>query len=249
MPEREDPDCKIWRYMDFPKLVWMLLNRALFFCRTDKLCDPFEGSLTKKAREHRTGQIRNSEAVRRAAYSQKELEDDSAFCGYHETKYAFVNCWHIGDHESDAMWKLYGSTAGAVAIQSTSLRLNRALKNGEPDHYGSVTIGCVTYCDYEQDDMPGDLLSKVMTKRKAFAHERELRAVIMHSPVAGTEVGEDTTYSDHEEVTVDLGTLVEAIHVSPLAGEWFRDFVEDMLRHYGQDVPVNQSSLAPDPMF
>ncbi len=34
---------RIWRYMDFTKFVSMLHSESLFFCRADKLSDPFEG--------------------------------------------------------------------------------------------------------------------------------------------------------------------------------------------------------------
>src|SRR3989338_4981364 len=38
------PDAKIWRYMDFPKFMCTLEDRALFFARADSFEDPFEGS-------------------------------------------------------------------------------------------------------------------------------------------------------------------------------------------------------------
>jgi len=36
---------RIWRYMDFTKFVFMLETSSLWFSRTDKLGDPFEGSI------------------------------------------------------------------------------------------------------------------------------------------------------------------------------------------------------------
>ena len=43
----KNENAKIWRYMDFTKLVSLLEKRALFFCRSDKLGDPFEGSYSQ----------------------------------------------------------------------------------------------------------------------------------------------------------------------------------------------------------
>ena len=37
------PDIKIWRYLDFPKLIDLLQTRTLHFSRLDTLPDPFEG--------------------------------------------------------------------------------------------------------------------------------------------------------------------------------------------------------------
>jgi hypothetical protein len=34
---------KIWRYLDFTKFIDLLDKSSLFFCRLDKLGDPFEG--------------------------------------------------------------------------------------------------------------------------------------------------------------------------------------------------------------
>jgi hypothetical protein len=45
--EMPDPETKIWRYMDFKKLVSMIDNETLYFTSIDNLNDPFEGSLTK----------------------------------------------------------------------------------------------------------------------------------------------------------------------------------------------------------
>src|SRR5260370_36919965 len=44
----------IWRYMDFTKLVSLLEKRALYFARSDRFSDKFEGATPKpsiKARE------------------------------------------------------------------------------------------------------------------------------------------------------------------------------------------------------
>jgi hypothetical protein len=46
--EPEDREIKIWRYMDFTKLVFSLEESGLFFSRLDRLGDPFEGSVPRK---------------------------------------------------------------------------------------------------------------------------------------------------------------------------------------------------------
>ncbi|WP_309260395.1 hypothetical protein [Bacillus cereus] len=38
-------DAKLWRYMDFAKLVSLLSNESLYLCRSDKFRDVFEGRL------------------------------------------------------------------------------------------------------------------------------------------------------------------------------------------------------------
>ena len=40
----ENKACRIWRYLDFPRYVSMLLSKGLYFARIDQLGDPFEGA-------------------------------------------------------------------------------------------------------------------------------------------------------------------------------------------------------------
>ena len=44
----DNPDAKIWRYLDFTKFLSMLEDRSLYFCRLDILAeiDPYEGLYT-----------------------------------------------------------------------------------------------------------------------------------------------------------------------------------------------------------
>ena len=43
----ENEEIKVWRYMDFTKLVSLIDSRRLYFTRADKFADPFEGSWPK----------------------------------------------------------------------------------------------------------------------------------------------------------------------------------------------------------
>ena len=40
-----------------------------------------------------------------------------------------INCWHLNDHESAAMWKLYLKSNEGIVIQSTFTNLNTVLPN------------------------------------------------------------------------------------------------------------------------
>ena len=45
--EPADEDIKVWRYIDFTKLISLIDTSCLFFARVDKFQDPFEGSWPK----------------------------------------------------------------------------------------------------------------------------------------------------------------------------------------------------------
>jgi hypothetical protein len=40
----------------------------------------------------------------------------------------FVNCWHMNEHESAAMWRLYSQADEAICVQSTFARLADAVQ-------------------------------------------------------------------------------------------------------------------------
>jgi hypothetical protein len=98
-PDLDEPenDVKIWRYMDFTKLLSILENDGLFFTSARILREKFdfyEGAYPDHWLEFYFGPD--------AAYGFQSLCD--RYWIFH-----ILNCWHINDFESDAMWKIYSS--------------------------------------------------------------------------------------------------------------------------------------------
>ena len=50
-------------------------------------------------------------------------------------------------------------------------------------------------------------------------------------------------------VVVNLDELIERIHVSPNAPQWFKDQVRSVSNKYGLDKPIEASSLEDRPLF
>jgi len=232
--------------MDFTKFVAMLDNRGLFFARASKLDDPFEGSYS-----------RANEQLRPQVYTQAGLtpEQQKSLFGQlkvfsQQTKFwVLVNCWHMNEVESAAMWKLYTASNESVCIQSTYRRLREVLSEDR------FAVSVVRYIDYESEWLPeGNLMYPYVHKRRSFAHERELRALHFDPPPA-TLQGEGTIDFAHEPSnagkwqSVELSKLVEKIYVAPAAPVWFRDLVKSVVRRYQLDVPVQQSDLDATPFF
>ena len=167
-------DIKVWRYLDFAKYLSMLDQRCLFFSRASNLGDPFEGSSPRfmvNAREY----IRAHKTTDPALAEYKELPDAALDWGRIPKQFVnsfLINCWHMNEHESTAMWSLYSASKEAVCVQSTYRRLRIALPP-------QVLIGEVTYIDYETQGFPASNgFNFIMHKRLSFAHERELRAIL-----------------------------------------------------------------------
>ncbi len=236
-----NPYVPLWRYMDFAKFVQMLESSSLYFPRLDRMSDPFEGALSSATLPH----------IERF-YAQTGLADEGHSERWHvlvKEQYVisrlmfYVNCWHMNEHESVAMWDLY--SAKGIAVRSTFARLCESFaKDPDEQHVGQVRyIGYGTeVIDY------GNTMNAIYTKRTSFEHEREVRACLSRIPEdwkAGTPDAERYAKSQPAGVyvSVDLATLVDSVYVSPGRPGWFRDLVASMMRRYELDKPVEASSL------
>lgn len=250
-----DPAIPLWRYMDFTKFMSVLDSQALFFCRTDLLGDPWEGSLTRVEAEDRKAMEAGNGPLRLHGTTQAKILS--------EVTNAIVSCWHMNEVESMAMWRLYLTGTEGVAIRSTYQRLADCFPQYDGTWKGRnedqtekellIHIGVVNYIDYES---PGPAAGRAcLRKRKSFEHEREIRAVAMDttwgsSPAFDAEGRPLTRFeAGGDYVPVDLSTLVESIYVSPEAAQWFVDLVASAVGRFGLNCPVRQSDLARDPVF
>jgi hypothetical protein len=232
--------------MDFAKFIWLLDSHSLFFTRADKLGDPFEGSWPKMnvlAREPFLDGIldEHRESIAKMAKTMQQLTKNWP-------RYTAVNCWHMNEHESAAMWKLYLKSDEGIAVQSTYARLKQSLIDEE-----AIFLGIVKYIDYETDSIePDNLLAPFLHKRKSYEHEREVRAFVVKWPVSDQEKGMDfnkDTINDGLAIKIDIATLVERIYVAPTAPDWFADLVKNAVIRFGCTFEVEHSRLSEKPLF
>src|ERR1700722_4745846 len=139
----DSPDQIIWCYIDFTKLVSMLDRQALYFVNLEKLSrtDAFEGVLPKNFYKYRDWTtISDVPSGERAQFTHsKTLIPDEELAAiksarehYAKTVWAirksmFVNCWHLNDSDSPAMWSIYTNRGSGIAIASTYEKLERSL--------------------------------------------------------------------------------------------------------------------------
>lgn len=241
----ENEEIKVWRYMDFTKLVSLLDSRRLYFTRTDKFEDPFEGSWTRinvDARRFVPEAIRPENREKFLEAIHYEGEYNKLWPKYHA-----INCWHMNDYESAAMWKLYLKSSEGIAIQSTYAKLKKSLIDDE-----IICLGKVKYIDYDTDFIgAGNILNPFVHKRKSFSYEQEVRALMSKWPVSedgGTDFPRDTI--EHGvQIRVDIETLVERIFVAPNAPVWFAELVKAVVSRYGYTFEIVNSKLDERPVF
>ena len=157
------PETRVWRYMSLGRFLTMLHTSALFFCRVDKLEDEYEGTYPRLESPGTGGEMV-------VAYRQARRMTTA------------INCWHINEHESVAMWALYVRSSEGVAIASRVGRLDDAFQKSTflPGR-ARWGMGRVAYVDYEglAESWGIGAPEPFLCKRVAYAHEQELRAFIL----------------------------------------------------------------------
>jgi hypothetical protein len=237
-------DISIWRYMDLGKYLSMLDRRSLFLARASLLGDPFEGAPTKLMVAQRNYIIANRATdPNLAAYRdvpEAALNWGNIFKGLVESY--FISCWHMNEHESEAMWKLYSTSNEAVCIRSTYRRLRQCLPR-------SIKIGEVNYINYGTQGFSVENGFNFIThKRMSFSHERELRAILWER-ASDAQSYKAQIRTSGLNVELDLPALIERVYVSPTAAPWLGELVGAMTKKCGYAFPVSQSSLAEAPLF
>ena len=238
-----DENIKIWRYMDFTKFLSFIDKKTLFFTRVDQLEDKFEGRFTKhffnpEIEEKATPDEKEKLRQRRANYSK--------FNEMSRTTLA-VNCWHMNEHESAAMWKLYVKSDEGIAIQSTYSKLLHSFYDS--DDY-LLFVGTVKYVDYNKEVIPSDnMFYPYIHKRKSFEYERELRAIITPSEKKTKALTFQPLPKEGVHIPIEISSLVEMVYVSPTCEIWFENLVRSVLKTYQVGKTVKRSSLADDPII
>jgi hypothetical protein len=229
---RPDASTRIWRYMDLAQYVSMLQTEGLWLSRVDLLGDPFEGCHTLpdvqawQAALATTGMPPEALAKALVSMQQSSLKILSIM---------YVNCWHMNEVESDAMWKAYGASENGIAVVTTCSTLVAQLDEG-------CFVGTVAYIDYERDTVGrGTVFRRILHKRRSFVHEQELRICRF---IALKDYPNSLTSSPSGLLQkVRLQDLVQEVYVAPQAPTWYRETVESVTNRWGYGFPVHHSRL------
>ncbi|MEB9947044.1 DUF2971 domain-containing protein [Bacillus cereus] len=239
LPSKEQ---KIWRYMDFTKFMSMLDKKEIYFTRADKFTDKFEGTFPKANRE-----LRQLTFQRILSPEEQEMlftKQDEMF--EYNRGFVTINCWHMNDYESAAMWDLYLKSSEGVAIQSNVGKLIESFAHC-PE---KIRFGKVKYKDFKKEPIEIDdiLIDMFVYKRKSFEHEREIRA-IHKIPFIYAEEGwiKDEVESPVKHglgISCDISVLIEKVYISPTAPSWFEELVRSMCDKFNLNDRVVKSELS-----
>lgn len=221
--------------MNFPKFV-SFLQSGLFFSRVDLLGDEWEGAFPSA-----TSTLFKAAADAIVERGEESWLDEikgswTRSYGAARTR-TYASCWQAAPRDVWWMWKVYCGSEFGIAIRSTYELLDRELPV-EVFCDRHVMLGTVTYGDYDSTDYvtdPSNVYSAVMSKRDAFADEREVRALC--------DAGTSPEHGPGFFVPVDVNRLLTAVIVSPLSPAWFRSTAEAVTRALKCRVSVEDSRL------
>ena len=222
--------------MDFSKYVDMLTTNTLYFTRADKLEDPYDCSTMQFSRE----------PSKELSLKYPQVKEQARQVNTFERLFVYLNCWHMDDVESAALWKLYSENKyETIAIQTTFGKLESEIKHKSPRD--GIFISKVNY-DPENAGEPignppvGRLFSafgreNIIYKRPSFAHEKELRAFIFQR--FDKEIKDRLKNKAHLEklikerpeyirIKINPSDLIEKIYTSPHAKDLFMELVKNI---------------------
>jgi hypothetical protein len=220
---------RLWRYLDFAKLMSMFHTGALWLARADTFKDKREGRFPDEMR------MLIQEAYR--SFPPDDLspvKDADDFQDY-LVRNTFINCWHKNHDESLAMWEIYGRNTEAVAIQTTVGRIQASVDSSDLCGH-SLQLRPVTYKNSEE--VKGVLRYEdcFFRKRPHFQFEEEVRIALdtylPSSPTKNTPFG--------YRLPCRLNTLVESIYVHPDCDDWVIDAAESVARCHSVHAPVTR---------
>ena len=241
----DNPEQFIWRYIDFTKFVDLISTSELYFTRIDKLDDQFEGSHTIPTVKERKAIFKNMVESGKMDSEKADIIEKTLTNFYKDgRKNIAVNCWHMNNIESAAMWSLYSNIGAGIAIRSTYNRLKESL-----DHTECVVhIGKITYIDYLSDKTYwGSVFIPALCKGKSFKHEQELRALIWYLESNNKKLCHPIEHGVRAKVDIDK--LVQSIFIAPYTPAWIRRLVTDVMNKYKFNKPINNSLLEGKPVY
>lgn len=267
---------RLWRYMDLPKFMELVTSGTLWLTNAEMLAsdDPYEGMPGAIQFPHRMwatieevpDMLRRQilDMSSRGANGTPEAAFRSWFMGEEQRcimtlsgrRDYYVNCWHAAEHESVAMWKIYGSPGAGVAVVSNGGRLETSLAVNMETLY----LGAVRYKDQSVFEIgTPNAFDSIMIKRTSYTYEKEVRLVHwftgeFHDALANFAWNEDTMRFDDIikdsrpvrpgiSLSCDIDVMVERVIISPFAPLWYEAMIDRVREKLGYKFIVQRSKL------
>lgn len=250
--EPPSEDVEIWRFMPLEFFEDLMANEEFHFCRADLFKQDVDEGIPPD------DYIRRIMGLRRFILEDEiKLNHEIAELDQSREMY-YVSCWHLFRHETVEMWS--GFAKDGVAVQSRYALL-KSVMAGMPD---TTHVGLMRYGE-ERLHQTGRIngLQFINTKRKAFEHECEVRAIVeCGDPFSGGNRHFDLNnfphrrplpenprhhwVHDHKRRRIELASLITGVVVSPWASNGVLEIVKQWVDVKKHSYLVQQSNLRID---
>ena len=217
-----------FKYMDYPKFLSLVANENIYFARPTEFEDKLDSFIPRNV------------YIKKLSNDTKEIvrykrEIDSV--AYNRQR-ALVSCWHIGDYESDLMWKTYAKHDG-IMIQTTVMKLINLDYSPFLDNNARCIIDKIKYIDAQKEfikknnltlqqinELDIDITEQFFLKNKSFEDEKELRIVIFEKPNYDLK-----HYNNGKTVKIGmpLHYFIDKIILSPYAPDYYIETLKQTL--------------------
>lgn len=271
---------RLWRYTDIPKFIELLTSGTLWLTNAEVLAqdDPFEGMPGPLQFPHRMwrtlGEVPKplrrqilASRGRDAGSTDEQVfrgwfmgEEQRCFMARSGRRNFYVSCWHAAQHESAAMWKIYGAPGAGVAVVTNGARLEAALAASEENTY----LGAVQYHEptYFEIGTP-NAFDPMMIKSVSYTYEQEVRLVHwdtseLHDALENFNWNDETMRFDDLiddprplrpgiSLSCEIDVLIERVIISPFAPPWYEPMIKRMRDRLGYKFSVHSSKLLSAP--
>ena len=221
--------------MAIDKFLHLISSSSLWFSRCDYFEDGWEGHYSDATYDTFSKSSKRPEAETQNSWGW--IQNLNHVC----RNYLHINCWHINEDESAALWQIHSTSGKSVAIKTSVGRLRDAIADTDMSIYG----GRVRYLDYAKEVMPMEnIFTPYLRKRRSFFFENELRLIYWNSALMPS--GENMAETDLPAgvaVPVKLDSLIETVYISPQADRYLHDALTVLLEKFGLSAKIVQSNL------
>ena len=257
---QDDMNLTVWRYMPFPKFISLLVYQAIWFSKLNILQDQLEGMMPEATKEMM--QSHDHELKKGFAPELHWQFDEMAPRDEQDSRELLVvNCWFLGESESENMWDIYGAINEAVAIKSTVKQL---IENIDVPHNKNMThVGRVSYVDHKTHKMTNYQASQgceraFLKDAEQFQDEKEIRIVTLNWKSRHCVSPEGKPYkelgiqgkgmnnfgNDGLYFITKVQQLISEIRVSPKADDWFFSLVKRIIELNKYGISVKHSEIS-----
>lgn len=228
----------IWRYMDLPKFLSLILDKSLFYTRADKFEDKLEGEITRETKLLMFENMRVIKEKFPIVLNNLHSDDPEEYIEVLKDK-TYVNCWHINKHESNTMWKAYAPGDYGIAIKSNTELLRNCFRIDSSE----IVLGEVKYINVEVDITPTGLPHYVfLQKDSSYTHESEARSFFIELHSKAVAVPDNDRSQFGIKIPIDLNILIDGIYLKDSAPGWFRKNITDLLLISGLETNLIKTS-------